>query len=530
MLKMYHPRHADYVRIPKISASAPNFRVGNIIAPDRDIDDTLYWWLEFIVPRVIWRNIFPVVFNCVQGTVREYDFDDNLDKGEINTWAPLVAKGKRKEDFILSFYENYTLFDGKTPMYPAKENNLGSFFLKGDEWDDGLEKAMVFDLIGVHRVEQTSKTIGGETLPFVLALNAFSKFETRPGFGKYGGDMYFTSDGLPALIITPDGREVKRGAKDWQYWKFVFRSSLVSIITLVDHLHLTHYRAANMIAKVSRRTLPPNHPNRRLVSIFTFGSIFINNLAHHMLIGQKSPLHRATAFKDFTGLSKLVPKMMKSVAEFHAPLVIPSEWEKLPTLIKNSPYFADGRLLVDAMMRMSDGMYEAFSGDICENNTVVDEHLLDYMAQFHAEEDTGGYAHALTAQGNIPCDLVLKRQVGFLWTLTGWHRHVGMVADFVSDPDLAGFSWKDGERSTRPLQAMIMSVVGAVTGTPHPKINEDFTHLFQDIKSGDAIAKVWKDFQKDLGEVEKEIARRNEKRRIKNFHASPSVVECSVAV
>ena len=42
----------------------------------------------------------------------------------------------------------------------------------------------------------------------MLALNDMSAVEVRPHFGKYGGDMYFTSTGVPALIVTTDGREV----------------------------------------------------------------------------------------------------------------------------------------------------------------------------------------------------------------------------------------------------------------------------------------------------------------------------------
>lgn len=56
----------------------------------------------------------------------------------------------------------------------------------------------------------------------------------------------------------------------------MFRCSLITVITLTDHLHMTHFRAANVMATAVRKTLSPNHPLRRLLSVFTFGSIFVN--------------------------------------------------------------------------------------------------------------------------------------------------------------------------------------------------------------------------------------------------------------
>ena len=86
------------------------------------------------------------------------------------------------------------------------------------------------------------------------------------------------------------------------------RCSLITIITLTDHLHMTHFRAANVLATAVRKTLSPNHPLRRLLSIFTFGSIFVNLQAMHTLIGPRHVLHRSTPFVQFEDLSAVVPQ------------------------------------------------------------------------------------------------------------------------------------------------------------------------------------------------------------------------------
>ena len=73
--------------------------------------------------------------------------------------------------------------------------------------------------------------------------------------------------------------------------------------------------------------------------------------------------------------------------------------------------------------------------------------------------------------------------MSYIWTVTGWHRHVGTVGplaqlnwlcfpslwivvdhqiyqilwgDYYRDPELASFSWREGERVARPLQHMQM--------------------------------------------------------------------------
>merc|ERR1712232_674308 len=114
---------------------------------------------------------------------------------ERNSWSPLLSASThpRKRDWMMSFYEGRVQLDGRTPLYPAPENDFAALFLKADIWDDGLEKALAFDLIGAHRVQTVNRTLYGESLPFLLSTNAFATIDVRPFFGRYGADMYFTA-------------------------------------------------------------------------------------------------------------------------------------------------------------------------------------------------------------------------------------------------------------------------------------------------------------------------------------------------
>merc|ERR1719272_227327 len=113
--------------------------------------------------------------------------------------------------------------------------------------------------------------------------------------------------------------------------------------------------------------------------------------------------------------------------------------------------------------------------------------------------------------------------------MTGWHRHVGRVVEYV-DPDVAAFSWKENEPFGRPLQFLIVSVIGSTTAKAQPKLNEDYTHVFKGMRKQQQAVALWKEFQRDLNGVQRTVRANNAGRTIKNFDADPSQVECSIAV
>merc|ERR1712232_479664 len=136
--------------------------------------------------------------------------------------------------------------------------------------------------------------------------------------------------------------------------------------------------------------------------------------------------------------------------------------------------------------------------------------------------------------------------VAYIWTVTGWHRHVGQVSDYVADPDIVSISWVEGERAARPKQVLLAGSIDVFTGMPQPKLIEDYTHIFQHScrRFSEALSFVWKtscvqkkeqaqahwrSFQKNLMVVNNTVAARNEERArkgdITNDNGSPSQIE-----
>eukprot|EP00913_Durusdinium_trenchii_P000236 g217.t1 len=109
--------------------------------------------------------------------------------------------------------------------------------------DEALTRFCLHGL-GAHRVELE---IRNGLKYFVVRTNCLSVLPTRRGFERYGGDAYFFEDWRPAMIVdrgqgplVEDLHQkeviVRPGEKDWERTKFRFRSSLFSLVTLVDHL------------------------------------------------------------------------------------------------------------------------------------------------------------------------------------------------------------------------------------------------------------------------------------------------------
>eukprot|EP00913_Durusdinium_trenchii_P027292 g25604.t1 len=351
--------------------------------------------------------------------------------------------------------------------------------------------------------------------------------------------------GLPALLETPDGDIVVRGDQLWQYWKFVWRSTLVTGVT-----------TGNLLARAVRVALKPEQAFRRIFSIFSFGTIFVNVQAVHVLCGPNHLLHRATPFSNFVKLSHNVPEILQDTTEMPPIRAItePDAWEKLHPTMKTLPFYADGRLLWGAIRKFVEEVSEAIpfcdawqleDGKMVNGFEPLREAFLNetFEAHYHVDARMEKYTQAEKVCETNFVPMIKHRALASsidqgalampsdglavtIFVVTGFHRHVGFVGDYYGDPGLATMSWKKGEPYGRPRQHMIMSVVNVFTSMKQPLLKEDYTHLFKGIEHEEVLIKAWRNFQQNLKE---EIDRRNEKREIKNINMSPKVVESAVS-
>eukprot|EP00967_Tisochrysis_lutea_P097416 scaffold143058_cov30-Tisochrysis_lutea.AAC.2 len=219
-----------------------------------------------------------------------------------------------------------------------------------DVWEDKLsDEALVrFCLhgLGPHRLERLPNGEG-----FVVRTNALAPLEVRGGYGAYGGDCYIGPDFRPVKIVRMERfagastwaplveRVFTPGAKGWEYAKFCFRSTLFTLVTVCDHLYGVHLQWSNVMVVAARECLSPEHPVRRLLTPYYFGTIQVNYIANHLLIPPGTLGSRNFAFTDpaLQQAWRAMPTLLRDGAELKGAV---SDAEFLDTIFDCGHYFA----------------------------------------------------------------------------------------------------------------------------------------------------------------------------------------------
>jgi hypothetical protein len=496
------------------------------------------------------RKIVDDLTICAISVVRNFTFDDGFED-KNNSWDSLRIQQTQngvsdcpdgllkctKKEFMEGFFSKYKTGDGD-PAYPATEINFRGSFYDSDigMWSDDTEKFIAWSHFGQGMLDPVHDQ---GSLKFVIRTNDFSGLTVRPHFSRIGADMYFDEHGSPSMIETPDKVQIwKSSAKPatWQYWKFAWRSSAFLKVTALHHLWATHFTAANAMAAASREGLPPKHPLRRLMSIFTFGSIGVNNDAFHQLLGSRGLLHRSSPFFDWMDVNKALFESIPSLEASFGHFVSETKMNELPQKIKETPYIQDGQLLFNEIMSLVSDWFGLYP-NWCQNGNVVDPDILyfwqrarlwtNYRQHFEAD---ALFLGMVEGSGVLKCEGFQKGMAIHFFHVTGYHRQVGTVADIAIDPDFAGFSWKDGEAFVSPRQAAQLLFISASTATKWPKISEDYSFIADGISMETEARAILGNFKSHMAALRDTINQRNSEREHPYNQMHPDFVECSVAV
>merc|ERR1711988_1529621 len=140
-----------------------------------------------------------------------------------------------------------------------------------------------------------------------------------------------------------------------------------------------------------------------------------------------------------------------------------------------------------------------------------------------------------THRDELTCNGFYKWLKTMFFAVSGYHRHVGTVADLASDPDFASFSNAVGEPFGRPRQHLQIALVAGSTARVFPKVVEDFSFLAAGLGATETATKqIFKDFQSEMQAAASEMNSRNDQRSSSGstpyLQMQPSYVESSVAV
>jgi hypothetical protein len=207
--------------------------------------------------------------------------------------------------------------------------------------------------------------------------------------------------------------------------------------------------------------------------------------------------------------------------------------------LQSLPLYQDGRLLyqgIDTLVTKWSALYSsewcADDGNIKDSNIKLFMKRIDTWTLFdNTASSDQQWLGLFSTAGELTCSGFYAWLKIMLFAVSGYHRHVGTVADIASDPDFASFSNADGDAFGRPRQHMQMALIASSTARIFPKVVGDFSFLAQGLPSGATEASnILRDFQTDMKKMVLEVDRRNELRSIPYLQMHPNYVESSVAV
>jgi hypothetical protein len=264
--------------------------------------------------------------------------------------------------------------------------------------------------------------------PFIADM-PLQALKTRDHYRRYGARVHFSEDQrVTAIYDYEEMKLVKPGENGWEEAKMLAKVTAFTLITAREHLTWTHFLMSNTVTAVSTLCLPPSHPIRRLLTIFTFNSTEVNLNAYETLVKNGSLLHRTSGF---------VYPSLKGVFDFsyttcniYEPF---SDREYNPALQKLSddgkfPYISEGVAYFDIVR----GFVREWLGNA--GSAISDSHAMEFYEA--VKESTQGQKYELPAFGEDDAMVNLLSQA--IFTVTAYHELVGSVVDFTILPSRAG--------------------------------------------------------------------------------------------
>lgn len=370
--------------------------------------------------------------------------------------------------------------------------------------------------LGAHHLARIGENHEEEV--FAVSFEHMSQYAVRDGIDRYGGEAILGVDGTLRRIRLR-GEDVRAGDSGWAHAQFAFRSASLVWTTLADHVFHGHFVLANAFLISTKRYLKLDHPLRSFCAPFHYRTGSINNGGVGTLVPKGGMFHRTTAFQ----WSALLDVYNDCVAEYVFE-TFPDELRRKgvhPDSMEDPesvyPYGADGVRYWDCVA--------GFVQDAFDSSTAMQEVLGS------RREETAQWwdAQSSLLPGGLP-ELSQQSLQDYLahviFTVTGFHQHVGSVAAYVLDPSLcSGKTYAHATICDMQTSGQL-GVVACITGMAMPKLQGNFSHLMPDDGAKEAEGR----FRKSLTVLQTEIDARNERRQLAHNTFSPRALACSISI
>uniref|UniRef100_A0A7S3V6L4 Lipoxygenase domain-containing protein n=1 Tax=Chaetoceros debilis TaxID=122233 RepID=A0A7S3V6L4_9STRA len=366
--------------------------------------------------------------------------------------------------------------------------------------------------------------------PYMVDLTHAADWKIREPdmFKKFGARIHFDENQMVSAIYDSDTEKlVLPGDSDWEAAKMQAKVTGVSICTVREHLAQTHLMVANDSSREVVLQLHPEHPIRRLLSIFTYNSVSVNQAAAGSLIHPRCTIHRALPLDYKDGVLPLFENARITSVAYQPFPDREIKNKALKNLTENDesgfPYYNEGCEYYEIARSMVREWLDKAGEE------ASDEYALAFYEAMRETTITQEYTLPEYSPENM-VDLVTT----IVWTVTGYHEIIGHVADYFDRPDKTGFRLTKKNPTTIDIQSSILgAIIGGTTAFPAPQLLAKFPNY---IGVGDNVPAwekdVWANFVYEMGLQAKKV-QQNDRDRPSDFefkYYDPSLFECSVSV
>ncbi len=451
---------------------------------------------------------------------------------DINTtWKDFVKGklGKNEDTWSTTDWQDILKISGGRMLPPFLGINT-----ELDVASDDAITYFSFSGLAAHAVEAVTgeeKSLTNAT--YKVDFDWMYRFDVRFPFEKYGAIAYFDDELRPLNIYwSHKQKSVYPHDEDWNHAKWVFKCSVLTGVTLKDHLLGLHLLLSNFVNTANHENLGKNHPIRRMLTPFTYNNIEINQGAITTLLPSHSLFHRASALSA------------KGIHEaFQMGYEVNHIFEPIRSLARHDRLDADGNI------KKRNGKLLPFEEDMVEFWKVVNEFVRGYVSVYYQNDDDIRNDSELISffenlkqpyfrdstkilkQDGSPLDVCVKFFTNFIFGVTGFHNHVGSVAEYLTNPMYAGAKIRENSEIS-DIQASVQALnVGLITGAKVPILVHDYSHVVLDDDKKAETKALFRSFAKELDFLSEEVERRNKVRGLLSCNSfNPKYMPTAISV
>lgn len=360
--------------------------------------------------------------------------------------------------------------------------------------------------------------------PFVVDM-PFDHLGTRERYRPYGARVHFNQDQqVTAIYDYHEKTEHLPGDEGWEVAKYLARLTATFLVTAREHLLWTHLFVAQPVTVASTLELAPNHPIRRLLTVFTYGTQKVNADAFIGLIPEKSFLHRRSGF-TYESLQEIF-QFSRDTSDIFKPFKKRAVNPALQALVDAGlfPFISQGLLYYKVVESFVLHWLSA-AGDLAKD----DQALAFYES---VKQSSMGQKYEIPEYTGDESMIDLITQAIFV--VTAYHELVGYVRD-VTEPSVSTGRISDCDGTQNDVQSFLFVMfTNASTSLRFPFLMQEYPNYFG---SGGAPAwerTLWDSFVVDLETISEQVQEADTS-RIEAGHPEfkfmdPARFECSVSV